>query len=84
VDNREMLLKRIQVCDFVLFETHLYLDSHPTDAAALDHYKKYRDMKKMAAEEFVDKYGPLTGADAVKEDRWTWVDDPWPWEKEAN
>ena len=29
-DNREMLLKRVQICDFILVETNEYLDTHPT------------------------------------------------------
>ena len=81
-DNREMLLKRVQICDFILVETNEYLDTHPNDQAALDYFKKYNEMRRTAAKEFTEKYGPLNMWDFEGGNRWNWVDDPWPWEKQ--
>jgi spore coat protein JB len=77
--DREVLLKRIQVCDFALNDAALYLDTHPDDVEALRFHKKYQDIKKTAVEAFTAKYGPLTKDAHAGGSRWTWVDGPWPW-----
>ena len=79
-NSREILLRRIQVCDFVLTDTSLYLDTHPTDRKALDHYQKHLEMRNKAHMEYTENYGPLTHADYDGGDRWNWVDGPWPWQ----
>lgn len=80
-DDREKLLQRIKVCSFVLVETAMYLDTHPDDQLALDHYKKYQLLEREAHTEYVEKYGPLTHSDYDGGSRWNWVDGPWPWER---
>lgn len=80
MNDREKLLKRLQICDFILIETNLYLDSHPEDEAALAYFMKYRQLAREAEDEFVSKYGPITAGQHDGGPRWNWVDDPWPWE----
>lgn len=82
--SRERLLLRIQMCHFVVLDTHLFLDSHPDCQMALDYYNKYLQMLKEAQMEYLSKFGPLTPMDYAGGSRWTWVDGPWPWEMEAN
>jgi len=85
MNQREILLKRVQICDFVLNDTALFLDTHPTDPMALGYYKKYLTIREKASKEFVEKYGPLVRSDYAGGPRWDWVDEPWPWQnkKEA-
>ena len=78
--EREKLMKRIQVCGFVLDELVLYLDTHPTDAAALGMFEKYSKMEKEAKEDYVEKFGPINTTDYDGKGRWKWVDGPWPWQ----
>lgn len=83
MNEREMLLKRIQICDFALNDTALFLDNNPDNEMALGYYKKYNDIRNQAAAEYVNKYGPLTHSDYDGGERWKWVDDtPWPWQTE--
>lgn len=82
MNEREVLLKRVQICDFALFDTALYLDTHPDDQNALAFYKKYAAMRAETARVFVEKYGPITHMDYDGGDRWKWVDEPWPWQQE--
>lgn len=82
MNDRERLLKRVQVCDFALNDAALFLDTHPDDQDALAFYKKHLEMREAAAKEFTDKFGPLTKADHDGGSRWTWVDGPWPWQNE--
>lgn len=58
-DNREMLLKRVQICDFILVETNEYLDTHPNDQAALDYFKKYNGNAPHCCQRVHRKIWPL-------------------------
>ena len=80
MNEREVLLKRVQVCDFALNDAALYLDTHPEDSAALAYYKKYLDMRTGAVREFESRFGPLTHGGYDGGPRWNWVDGPWPWQ----
>ena len=83
MSERQRMLKRIQIHEFALDDARLYLDSHPCDHTALEYYKKHQDLREKAYQEFVQRFGPLTANDNIYTDKWTWVDEPWPWEKEA-
>ena len=80
--EREVLLKRVQICDFALNDAALYLDTHPEDAAALAFYKKYLDMRTATVSDFESRFGPLTKGAYDGGPRWRWVDGPWPWQME--
>ncbi|MFA5528055.1 MAG: spore coat protein CotJB [Peptostreptococcales bacterium] len=77
------LLRRIQYLSFVLVEVNLYLDTHPTDMAALNYYHTYKALYNRALSEYTSQYGPLTPGTVESRNRWTWIDKPWPWEREA-
>jgi len=80
--EREVLLKRVQVCDFALNDAALFLDTHPEDADALAYYKKYLDTRTAAVSDFESRFGPLTKGAYDGGPRWKWVDGPWPWQME--
>lgn len=82
MNEREMLLKRVQICDFALNDTALFLDTNPDDQLALAYYKKYSAMRAEAVQAFTQKYGPISRSDYDGGPRWKWVDDPWPWQNE--
>lgn len=77
--NRKAMIRRVQIEDFALFEAHLFLDTHPTDADAQAYYRKHLAQAKAAREEYEAKYGPLE-ATSYTGGNWNWIDDPWPWE----
>ncbi len=81
MNQKQVLLHRIQVCDFVLTETALYLDTHPEDSQALEFYQKHLAMRQQAMEEYSKQYGTLVRTQPHSTDRWDWVDNPWPWER---
>lgn len=78
--SRDVLMKRLQVCDFVLTEVGLFLDTHPKDQDALAYYHKYLALKKNALAEYTKNYGTVNRNMPQSEDKWDWVDEPWPWE----
>ena len=81
---REQLLRRIQQLDFTLVDAGLYLDGHPKDAAALKYFKQQQKDYQQAIQEYTSQFGPLMFKDGMYNDRWTWVDSPWPWEGADN
>ena len=75
------LLRKIQVVDFALQEVNLFLDTHPRCKKALTYYEMYRKLRHELHMEYTEKYGPITRNDVTSTESWTWINDPWPWEK---
>lgn len=75
------LLKKISALSFVKVELELYLDTHPDCKMALDMYYKTLDELKMLTETYKNTVGPLTAADSVDTESWSWVNMPWPWQE---
>lgn len=74
----------IQRYAFAAHDMQLYLDTHPNDEKA---FSIFKSLARKAAElkaEYVNKYGPLTVANAAELDSYMWTDCPWPWEKGGN
>ncbi len=84
MNDRHELLCTIQQYDFALYDLQLYLNSHPKCAEAMRKYRKYKALRQAAEEQFIKLYGPITAEQSDTENKWNWIDDPWPWEKEAN
>ena len=80
--TREDAMRKVQMYDFALVDTGLFLDTHPTNRAALTFYDDTRKMYLQAVEEYEQQFGPLTATDTEIEKGWIWVESPWPWEME--
>ena len=80
---RQDMFQEIQALDFGLVDINLYLDTHPNDTAALNFYHRHVALLDQLTYEYINQYGPLTVKDVVSTNRWTWIDNPWPWEMEA-
>lgn len=82
-NNRQKLIKEIQIASFAVVETNLYLDTHPCDAVALAALEKYSEMRKNAIKEYEALYGPIFPFNVCgNDDCYQWVKEPFPWEKE--
>lgn len=82
--DRSALLRRIQAEDFALYEAVLYLDGHPNCKKALRFYEEHKKIAAMLKEAYREAFGPLTAFENPSNEKWQWVEGPWPWEKEAN
>lgn len=80
--TREEALRKVQIYDFALMDTGLFLDTHPTNRTALTFYDETRKMYLEAVEVFEEQFGPLTAEDTDVTNGWAWVETPWPWEME--
>lgn len=74
-------LIKIQMLNFALIDTNLYLDTHPRDREALEYYDRVRESLKGQVKEYSEKYGPLTSDGVMSKNYWTWINKPWPWEE---
>ena len=80
--NRNDAMRKVQMYSFALDDTGLFLDTHPTNKAALAFYEDTQKKYVEAVAEFEAQFGPLTAKDTDTEEGWKWVSTPWPWEKE--
>lgn len=81
MDRKGLLMKRLQICEFVLTEVGLFLDTHPDNKDALEYYNKYLDKRKETLEDYTKQFGTVNRTMLHDQTRWDWVDAPWPWEK---
>ncbi|MBQ5970724.1 MAG: spore coat protein CotJB [Clostridia bacterium] len=72
------LKTRFMAIRFSIWDLHLYLDTHPDDAAAQALLEKYRAQYEEISQAYVEKYGPYTSADSPKAA--AWLKAPWPWD----
>ena len=78
---RENLMNRINEVSFAVNDILLYLDTHPSDPAALQYFQEYTQLRKQALQDYAAMYGPLTVDLAIgSRGKWNWIQQPWPWE----
>lgn len=80
VGSREKLFACITATSFVLDDLRLFLDTHPTDRAALDYWEKMEKVRNEAVHEYTKCYGPIEWYRVDSDNKWAWVEAPWPWE----
>jgi len=78
------LLKQITAMDFSIIDLHLYLNTHPMDNCALDKYNALVMECKMMKESYERFYGMLCMGSISYKYPWQWIEEPWPWEYDAN
>lgn len=78
--SRERLLRQIMEFDFTEHELTLYLDTHPNDKNALRLHRQAAEKLRELTAIYEANFGPLTSSSNLSEDRWQWIESPWPWE----
>lgn len=82
MNEHRKLLEKVQMADFALQESALFLDIHTKDKEALAYFRHYQKSAKEAKEEYERKFGPLQYQNQKNADYWQWTKGPWPWECE--
>ncbi|BCI59809.1 spore coat protein CotJB [Solibaculum mannosilyticum] len=80
MDDRMMLMRKRAAACFSMWETHLYLNTHPNDTQALQMLRQYEATCDKLTQEYESKYGPISASSADMGCRWSWLTDPWPWD----
>lgn len=85
MNERAMLKRRIDALGFSIHELVLFLDTHPHDRKAMQMLHEYRRRLREAIANYEAKCGPYinTVDDVHPKDYWSWIDSPWPWEREV-
>ena len=78
---KEELLRVIQSTNFVVLEMGLYLNTHPECSCALKKYCECKEMLEEATKVYERRFGPLTMYGVDCDEKWSWVEEPWPWQK---
>ena len=77
-------LTELQALEFVVLELGTYLDTHPDDTEAFTLFKQYAAMEKADKAAYESKFGPLTKSSAASGEKYSWLQEPWPWNYEQN
>ena len=77
--EQEKMLLRIQELDFILNDLNLYLDINPNDSRVYNLFKKTALELESLKEKYEEKYMVLKLIDDTK-GKYTWIDNPWPWD----
>jgi spore coat protein JB len=80
LNERDMLLRRLSSAQFAAWETHMFLDTHPNDTAALAIMRKYDERAAELRAEYESKFGPLSPRDMYGDTSFEWLKAPWPWD----
>ena len=83
-DKKDELLLKIQMYSFAIKDVILYLDIHPTDQNMLNEYQRLINKKNELIKEYESKYNPLCSDNVNSDEKWTWINNPWPWDKGGN
>lgn len=83
MSDKQQLLRDVQIVSFLVKDVQLFLNTHPTDENALSFFDYYNKLLASLTADYEAKYGPLTVYGVNAENGWSWIKDPWPWEKEA-
>lgn len=76
-------MTELQTMGFALQELALYLDTHKDDKEAFEVFETLQRMYAKGREKYEKDCGPLTHNSPMA-DRYSWLDDPWPWEYAGN
>lgn len=75
------ILTNIDSLEFAMQDLNLYLDLNPNDSKMIELYNYYLKQYKDFMNVYQNKFGPIVlECDALKGNRWDWINSPWPWE----
>ena len=73
-------LGELMALDFVAEELCLYLDTHRDDSEAFEMYRSILALSRQTHEKLAQNCGPIVKTDMLGMKKFSWTDDPWPWE----
>lgn len=83
-NDKDKLLYEIQMYTFALKDLVLYLDIYNDDKQMLKTFNEYSTTLDKLKGKYENTYGPLCAFNSNDTTKWTWVNNPWPWDKGGN
>ena len=78
------MFEAIRAYSFVLDELRLYLDTHPKNKQALNMFLDTMQKRNELLVEYTNMYGPIDSYYINSDGTWSWINEPMPWQAEAN
>lgn len=79
--NKDKLLSQLAALDFMAIDLSLYLNTHSDNKAVIDKYNSVIKEADLLRAEYEKNYGPLCSfRSAALNNKWSWIDNPWPWD----
>lgn len=83
--DKKTILERLSALEFAAVDLQLFLDTHPDNKEAIAKYNSLLDEAADVREQYESTFGPLFSFVTMsKADMFTWINNPWPWEKDFN
>lgn len=73
-------LGELMALGFAMQELGMYLDTHQNDAEATKLFQQYAALYQEGRQKYEAQYGPLQQSQGVVDGKYTWLQDPWPWD----
>lgn len=61
-------------------DLRLFLDTHPSDMAALEYFQNVQTVRNEVAQEYTNYFAPISSYNVAPSNDWSWGNEPWPWE----
>ena len=82
-NDRDKLMQEIMMINFAIIDMNLYLDLNPNDFEMLQKFQNLVTKSNEKENEYIRLYGPLTLKETNGKNKFNWIDDPWPWQREG-
>lgn len=83
-NEKDKLLYNIQMYTFALKDLVLYLDIFDDDKNILKLFNEWSSELEKLKKRYEKSYGPLCSFSSNDENKWEWINNPWPWDKGGN
>jgi len=77
-------MRKLQMIDFALADTILYLDAYPECKQALAYYHKLKAEREQLMQAGRGRCGAVCARENESTEHWQWTQGPWPWHPDAN
>ena len=78
--NQKELYEWIMMLGFCAVDMMLYLDTHPDDEEALNHFNQCTALYNAAKQSYQEQFGQLNAFSEQERSSWDWNTAPMPWE----
>lgn len=83
-EKKPTALHQLQTLNFAITELGLYLDTHASDEDAVVLFNQYVEQYADALQQYEKQFGSTTQMGAALTGKYEWLDNPWPWDYDAN